>query len=56
MFEKGKSIFLVNDSKIEHKGNSSANKFIKMKSKSTETGTNVVNFLFYKKHFGIITL
>tara|TARA_A100001015_G_scaffold298969_1_gene382434 strand:+ start:425 stop:1279 length:855 start_codon:yes stop_codon:yes gene_type:complete len=53
--KKGKSIFLVNDSKIDHKGNSSAKEIYKDEIEINRNWHLMWStFYFYKKHFGII--
>ena len=53
--KKGKSIFLVNNSKIDHKGNSSAKEIYKDEIEINRNWHLMWStFYFYKKHFGII--
>ncbi len=53
--KKGKSIFLVNDSKIDHIGNSSAKELYKDEIEINRNWHLMWStFYFYKKHFGII--
>ena len=53
--KKGKSIFLVNNSKIDHKGNSSVKEIYKDEIEINRNWHLMWStFYFYKKHFGII--
>ena len=54
--KNGKSIFLVNNSKIDHKGNSSAKEIYRDEIEINRNWHLMWStFYFYKKHFGIIS-
>ncbi len=54
--KKGKSIFLINNSIIKHKGNASVNKVYKDEIEINRNWHLMWStFYYYKKHFGIIT-